>query len=308
MRLVTRSDFDGLVCAALLVDAGVVDEYKFVHPKDVQDGKIDITDNDVLANIPFDPACGLWFDHHSSEQERLRLNKEYKFTGVSKIAPSCATVVYEYYGGKSKFSKFDQNGLMSAVEKSDSALFTLDDILYPSGWELISFIVDPRTGLGRYGDYRISNYQLMLAMIEYFRNFNAEQILQIPDVIERVNRYFEQEKLYEEMIRNNSTTDENVLIIELQEVEEIYTGNRFKEYAMYPDQNVSVKTLWGFKKESMVISCGHSITNKTANSNIGSIMLAYGGGGHRFVGTCQVKVETWKKDRDAIVNKLIACG
>ena len=161
MRLVTRSDFDGLACAVLLVEAGIVDEYKFVHPKDVQDGKVEISKNDVLANIPFVPGCGLWFDHHSSETERLKLMEDSKFEGKSEKAPSCARVIYEYYGGAGKFSKFDETGLMAAVDKSDSGQLTADDIMAPTGWMLLSFIMDPRTSLGRYKDYRISNYSLM---------------------------------------------------------------------------------------------------------------------------------------------------
>jgi len=299
MRLVTRSDFDGLACAVLLVEAGVVDEYKFVHPKDIQDGKVAITSNDVLANIPYAQGCGLWFDHHSSETERLESNIEFK--GKVDVAPSCARVIYNYYGGEAKFSKFDKNGLMNAVDKSDSGNLSANDITGPKGWILLSFIMDPRTGLGRYKDYKISNYQLMEDMIQYCRKIDVADILAKPDVQERVNRYYEQEKAYEAMIKANSRVDGNVLITDLHNVEEILSGNRFKEYVLFPNQNISMRIIWGINKQNMVFTCGHSILNRTSKTDVGSLMLKYGGGGHRTVGTCQVPTDKWEKARDEII-------
>jgi nanoRNase/pAp phosphatase (c-di-AMP/oligoRNAs hydrolase) len=304
MRLLTRSDFDGLACAVLLVEAGIVDEYKFVHPKDVQDGLIEVTENDVLTNIPFVPGCGLWFDHHSSEEERLKLMEKFHFEGDSRPAPSCARVIYEYYGGAEKFSKLDETGLMAAVDKSDTADFTLEEVQNPTGWVLLSFIMDARTGLGRYRDYTISNYQLMEDMIQYCRTMNAEEILKIADVRERVQRYFEQEPLYEQMIRANSRADGNVLIIDLHDLDEILSGNRFKEYVLFPQCNISIRVIWGYKKQNMVFTVGHSIINKTSKTNVGSLMLKYGGGGHQKVGTCQVPVGDWEKLLAEIVEQM----
>jgi len=301
MRLLTRSDFDGLASAVLLVEAGIVDNYKFVHPKDVQDGEIEATEDDVLANIPFIPGCGLWFDHHSSEKERLNLSKQFDFKGASRPAPSCARIICDYYGGAEKFSRLDETGLMAAVDKSDSGQLTKDDILNPKGWMLLSFIMDPRTGLGRYRDYRISNYQLMEAMIQYCRTMTVEEILEIPDVQERVKRYFEQERAYEKMITSNSTVDKNVLVIDLHNVEEILTGNRFKEYVLFAEQNVSIRIIWGFRKQNMVFTCGYSIINRTSKTDLGSLMLKYGGGGHRHVATCQVPTEDWESVRADLV-------
>lgn len=301
MRLMTRSDFDGLACAVLLVEAGVVDDYEFVHPKDLQDGLIEVTANDVLANVPYVPGCGLWFDHHSSENERLELLKKQEYQGASMIMPSCARVIYDYYGGAEKFSKFDENGMMAAVDMCDSGQLSIEDIRNPEGWVLLGFIMDPRSGLGYHKEYRISNYTLMKDLIQYCRVMGADHILQLPDIQERIKRYFSQETEYEAMIRSNAHTEDNVLVIDLLEVEELKVGNRFKEYAMYPAQNISIRIMWGQRKEKVVFTCGHSILNRTSQTNVGHLMLQYGGGGHTRVGTCQIPVEDWIQVRNELI-------
>jgi nanoRNase/pAp phosphatase (c-di-AMP/oligoRNAs hydrolase) len=292
MRLITRSDFDGLACAALLEDHGVIDDYLFVHPKDMQDGKVQVSDNDILANVPFVPGCGMWFDHHSSEEERLAKNELLVFKGASYRAPSCARVIYDFFGGAPIFWKFDESGLLEAVDKSDSGSLSKEEIKQPRGWVLLSFIMDPRTGLGRFKDYRISNHALMKDMIGYCRTLKIDEILALPDVQERVDRYFEQELAYQAMLRAHSRTDGNVLLIDLRNVDEILSGNRFIEYALWPQQNVSLRVLWGREKQNVVITVGHSILDRSCLTDIGSLMLRYGGGGHRQVGTCQVETAT----------------
>ncbi|MDD5308879.1 MAG: exopolyphosphatase [Deltaproteobacteria bacterium] len=306
MRLVTRSDFDGLACAVLLVEAGVVDSFKFVHPKDVQDGLVEVTKDDVLANVPYARGCGLWFDHHSSEDERLLLEEDFTLRGASLPAPSCARVVYDYYNGSEKFEKLDRNGLMAAVDKTDSGDLTLDEIKNPRGWVLLSFMMDPRTGLGHHKGYRISNYQLMEDMIKYCRTMGPEEILKVPDVQERVRRYEEQQRAFEDMLRSNTTVDGNVIVTDLRNVGEIASGNRFTIYALYPEQNVSVQIMSGKEKKNVVFSVGHSIVNRTAESNVGSLMLKFGGGGHEKVGTCQVPPEDAERVRGEIIKRLKA--
>ncbi len=289
MRLVTRSDFDGLGCAAILKEVGEIDDIKFVHPKDIQDGIIEITGNDILANIPYVPGCGIWFDHHSSEHERKAFGD---FKGVSDpSAPSAARVVYNHYGGHETFKNDHLNDLVDAVDKADSAQFRKDEILDPDGWVLLSFVMDPRTGLGRYRDYRISNYALMMDMIDYCREKTDKEILELPDIKERTVRYFEQDKLFREMLLQNSTTSGSVVLTDLREQEEIYTGNRFLLYSLFPDQNISMQVMWGFQRQNIVITCGYSIINRSATADVGSLMLKHGGGGHRRVGTCQIPVD-----------------
>ncbi len=299
MRLLTRSDFDGLGCAVLLKEVDLIDDIKFVHPKDIQDGIIEVTADDVLTNIPFVPGCGLWFDHHSSEQERKAYGD---FKGASDpSAPSAARVVYDYYGGAERFSNSHFTELLNAVDKADSAQFTADEILNPTDWVLLSFVMDPRTGLGRYKDYRISNYSLMMDMIDYCRTKSIDEILAISDVEERIVRYFEQNELFRKMIQDNASVQGNAVVLDLRNQEEIYTGNRFLIYSLYAEQNISIQIMWGFRKQNIVITCGHSIINRSSHTDVGSLMLKYGGGGHRKVGTCQVPVE----DADQILQDII---
>ncbi|HOX28222.1 MAG TPA: exopolyphosphatase [bacterium] len=299
MRILTRSDFDGLGCCVLLKEAEKIDDIKFVHPKDIQDGKVEVAPDDILANVPYVKGCGLWFDHHSSEEER----EEYgEFKGASDPdSPSAARVIFNYYGGEERFPGPHFKALTAAVDKSDSANFTADEILNPSGWVLLSFIMDPRTGLGRYRDYRISNYQLMLDMIGYCREKTVEEILELPDVKERAARYFEQDKQFRDMIAARASAHGDAVVLDLRDQDEIFTGNRFLIYSLFPEQSISLQVMWGLNKQNIVITCGHSIIKRTSRVDVGSLMLKYGGGGHRKVGTCQVPTE----DADRIIREII---
>ncbi|WP_127585900.1 exopolyphosphatase [Paenibacillus koleovorans] len=284
MRLITRSDFDGLVCAMLFRKLGMIEEMKFVHPKDVQDGLVEVTANDILANLPYAPGCGLWFDHHSSELQRM--GEKVEFEGETRVAPSAARVVYDYYGGREKFGDIDE--IMAGVDKADSAQFSAEDILNPQGWDLLSFLMDSRTGLGRFHDYRISNYQLMEQLVSHIGDKNAEEILSLPDVQERVKRYHELNEPYVAMLKQYTRVEGNVILTDLRGVETIYPGNRFMIYALYPEQNISIWLVEGKGKANCVFACGHSIINRTSGVDVGALMLQYGGGGHKPAGTCQV--------------------
>ncbi|MDQ2798793.1 MAG: exopolyphosphatase [Armatimonadota bacterium] len=287
MRLVTRSDFDGLICTVLLKQVEWIDSIKFVHPKDLQDGQLEVTEDDVLTNVPYVPGCGLWFDHHASEIERV-VGKVY-FKGECRLAPSAARVVYDYYGGASRFGDIDE--MMREVDKADSARFDAEDILHPQGWVLLSFLMDARTGLGRFRDYRISNYQLMFNLIDACRENSIDEILAMPDVQERVERYFEQDALFRQMLATHSHTEGNVVITDVRGVDPIQSGNRFLVYALSPEQNTSIWIVNGRDNQNCVFACGHSILNKTSQTDIGALMRGFGGGGHHAAGTCQVPHE-----------------
>jgi nanoRNase/pAp phosphatase (c-di-AMP/oligoRNAs hydrolase) len=298
MRLITRSDFDGLACGALLKAMNLVDEWLFVHPKDIQDGLIDATKNDIVANVPYIKGCGLWFDHHSSEQERL--GSDIKFEGVSRTAPSCARVIYDYYGGDAKLGKFTE--MVKYVDKMDSANLTVDEIMHPSGWVLLGFISDPRTGLGRFRNFSISNFDLMKKLATVALDKSIEEILAMPDVKERINVYFEQNELFIQMIKEHSKVEGNAVIADMRGVKTIHTGNRFLIYTLFPEQNISVWVVPGKHQVNCVITVGYSIINKTAKVDVGSLMLKYGGGGHHQVGTCQ----TGCAETDRILAEIIA--
>lgn len=300
MRLVTRSDFDGLACGVLLKEAGIIDHWKFVHPKDLQDGLVEVTEDDCLANVPFVEGCGLWFDHHSSEHERLQL--EGKFKGESRLTPSCARIIYEYYGGAEKFPGYER--MMEAVDKVDSGNLTIEEIQNPVGWVLIGFLMDPRTGLGRWRNFSISNYQLMEKLIDACRTMSAEEILEMPDVKERVEIYQEQTEKFMEMIRNYTTTEGNLIISDLRGVDPIYSGNRFLIYSMYPEQNISAWIVSGKGGAGCSVAVGYSILNKTSTVDVGSLMLKYNGGGHKKVGTCQFSDENMAEELPKLLEEL----
>jgi len=287
MRLVTRSDFDGLACAMMLRELDIVDEIKFVHPKDVQDGKVELSQNDITTNLPYDPRVALAFDHHESEVDRLKALETGGKLIIDPNARSAARVVYDYYGGKETFPRVSDD-LMTAVDKGDSADFTLDEILHPTGWVLLHYLMDPRTGLGRFRNFRISNYDLMMELIGYCMDHSIDEILELPDVKERVDLYFEQSDLFEAQLKRIAKVYDKVVVLDLREEEVIHAGNRFMIYALYPETQISVHVAWGFKKQNTAVMIGKSIVNKGSKVDIGELCLKYGGGGHHNAGTCQL--------------------
>jgi len=298
MRLVTRSDFDGLACGALLKEAGLIDSFQFAHPKDLQAGLVEVTSNDILANVPYVPGCGMWFDHHTSEGERLGA---ISYRGMSRVAPSCARVIYDFLGGSSRFPKH-WDPMMEAVDKVDSANLSKVEIETPTDWILIGYIMDPRTGLGRFRQFRISNYQLMMDMIEYCRTMTAAEILRIPDVRERVDLYFEQDNLFRNMLKRCTRQVGEVIVIDFRDEDNIYAGNRFLVYTMYPEAKVSIHVTWGKERQNVALAMGNSILNRGSRANLGSIALHFGGGGHEAVATCQVAPKDVDSTLETIIN------
>ncbi len=284
-RLVTRSDFDGLVCAVLLKERDLIDEIKFVHPKDMQDGKVEVSDRDITTNLPYVPGVHLAFDHHLSEAVRNQVDPEHHI--ITPDAPSAARVVYDYFGGKEAFPAISDE-MMDAVDKADSAQFTLQEVLNPTGWVLLNFIMDARTGLGRFKEFRISNYQLMMDLIDCCQKLSIDEILELPDVKERTDLYFQHHENFQEQVKRCSVAYENFVVLDLRFEETIYAGNRFLIYALFPDCNISAHLMWGLNKQNTVFAVGKSILNRTSPINIGKLMLLYGGGGHENAGTCQV--------------------
>jgi nanoRNase/pAp phosphatase (c-di-AMP/oligoRNAs hydrolase) len=285
-RLVTRSDFDGLVCAALLKELGILDEILFVHPKDVQDGKVELTADDITTNLPYRPEVALSFDHHSSEE--LRVTEAVDNRVMVPGADSAARVVYDFFGGRQRFPNVSVE-MMEAVDRADAAKFSTDEILEPQGWILLSFLMDPRTGLGRFRNFRISNYQLMMQLIDHCLEMTIDEILASPDVAERVDLYREHAGDAEEQIRRCTTVHGRVIVLDLRDEEIIHPTNRFLLYALFPQARVSIHVLWGLRQQNTVFAVGRSIVDRSSTVDIGALMLAHGGGGHEAAGTCQIE-------------------
>lgn len=284
-RLVTRSDFDGLVCAVLLRELDLIDEIKFVHPKDMQDGKVEITDRDITTNLPYVPGAHLAFDHHLSET--IRNTGERPNHVIDAKAPSAARVVYDHYGGAAAFPRIAPD-MMAAVDKADAAQFSREEILDPQGWVLLNYLMDARTGLGRFREFRISNYALMMDLIAYCATHGIDDILALPDVRERVEVYFDHAERAKEQIRRCARVHGNLVVLDLRDEETIWATNRFMIYALFPQTNISIHVMWGVQKQNTVFATGKSILDRSSRTNVGELMLAYGGGGHQAAGTCQV--------------------
>lgn len=298
-RLVTRSDFDGLVCAVLLKHINMLDDILFVHPKDMQDGKVAVTNRDITTNLPYVDGVHLAFDHHSSEMTRNQGERSNHI--IDPHAMSAARVVYDHFGGAKTFPE-RWNTMMFEVDKADAAQFTKEEILHPQGWVLLNYLMDPRTGLGRFREFRISNYNLMMDLIDYCKDHDIDEIMQMPDVQERVKLYEEQAELFKAQVNKCSTVHKNLIVLDLQKEETIFAGNRFMIYAMHPETNISIHRLWGLKQQNTVFAIGKSIIDRSSKTNVGELCLKYGGGGHEAAGTCQIDNDK----ADQVLKELIA--
>jgi nanoRNase/pAp phosphatase (c-di-AMP/oligoRNAs hydrolase) len=286
----------------LLKELSLIDDFKFVHPKDMQDGIVDITPQDITTNLPYVSGCYLAFDHHLSEIKRSgdKLKQNHI---IDAKAPSAARVVYEYYGGKETFpAAWDD--MMAAVDKADAGQFSRDEILNPQGWVLLNYLMDSRTGLGRFREFRISNYQLMMELIDYCRNHTIEEIIMLPDVQERIELYQEHTEKFTQQVMSCTTVYRNLVLLDLREQQTIYAGNRFMIYALFPDCNISIHQVWGFKKQNTVFAIGKSILDRGSKTNVGDLCLQFGGGGHMAAGTCQVANGSCEETRDALIKQI----
>jgi len=288
-RLITRSDMDGLVCAVLLKELGLLGEIVFQHPKDMQDGKVAVTERDILTNLPYVPGCGMCFDHHASEAVRNQGGNDGLPDPNYILKPdakSAARVVYDHYGGRARFTRISDT-MMNAVDKADSAGFSMQDVLEPRGWELLSFLMDARTGLGRFRSFHVSNYQLMMKLIDCCRDMDIADILALPDVKERVDLFFAQHHYFRAQVERVAKVHGKLVVLDLREEETIYAGNRFVVYAMFPQCDISMHVMGGREKANTVYTVGKSIFDRGCPIDVGALMLQHGGGGHPAAGTCQ---------------------
>jgi len=302
-RLITRSDFDGLACAVLLEELELIDDILFVHPRQMQYGEVDVTDNDISTNVPFDERIYLAFDHHLSEMERVGGRRDNHV--IDPTAPSAARVVYNYFGGEEGFP-YVSGELMDAVDQADSARYEMDDVLDPQGWALLNFIMDPRTGLGRFRGFRMPNYELMMGLIEDCRNHTIEEILELPDVKERIDLYNEHRPRFEDQLRRCTTMHGKLAVIDTRRETEIWCGNRFLVYALFPECNISMHVVMGKQDRNTVFAVGKSIFDRSSPVNVGELMLRFGGGGHRAAGTCQADNPIAEETMAELIHRITA--
>ena len=292
MQLVTRADWDGLVCTVLLSKTDKIDGIFFAHPKDMQDGKVKIPKGAVVANLPYHPDCGLWFDHHVSEEEKARkLGDQLK--GRFALAPSAARLVYDYYGGEAKFPEYKE--LLGITDRVDGAQLTLEDVTHPQGYVLLAYTIDPRSGLQGYQSY-------FLWMVELLKEQPLEKIMADPEVKTRCETILAEDTRFRRALLINSKQDGNVVITDFRGLGEVPPGNRFLIYALFPTANVSVRLFDGPGGKTMVVALGHSIFNRTCQTNLGELLSKYGGGGHAGAGTAQLP----KAGADAKIAEIIA--
>lgn len=306
-RLVTRSDFDGLVCAVLLSHLDLINDILFVHPKDMQDGLIAVGPRDITTNLPFVAGVHLAFDHHLSEALRHAGLARDPIHIIDPQAPSTARIVYDYYGGASVFPAAWAD-MMAAVDKGDSAQYTQSDVLDPQGWDLLNFLMDARTGLGRFKQFRVSNYNLMMDLIACCKDHGIDAIMALPDVRERSELYREHGQQCKDQIQRCAVLHKNLVVLDLRDEQRIYAGNRFIIYALFPDVNISIHVLAGLRRQNTVFATGKSILNRTSTTNIGALMLEYGGGGHRNAGTCQVSNGLAEDVLAALIGRIVRAG
>ena len=299
-RLLTRSDFDGLVCALLLKEQNLVDDILFVHPRDMQLGQVELTDRDISANLPYTEGIFMCFDHHESEAIRGEKRDNHI---IKPTVLSAARVIYDYYGGEKSFPAHFKY-MIDAADKIDSASLTMNEVMHPTNWVLLGFITDSRTGFGRFKNFRISNYDLMMKLVDLCRKKTLDEILVFPDIQERIALYRNHEPLVRRQLEKCSRVDGKILITDLRNVDTIYVENRFLRYALYPQINISIQIMWGRNRQNTVFALGRSIFNKTSKVNIGSLILGFEGGGHEGAGACQVDNDKVDESLAEIVKRI----
>jgi len=292
MRLVTRGDMDGLTCAVLITSCEEIEDIQLAHPQDITEKRLFISDDDIIANLPYQSGCGKWFDHHLLTDANARPPEQ--FDGRYGLAPSAARMVYEYYLGRCPdIQKYER--LLAETDRLDSAQLALEDVLDPKDHILLGYTLDPRTGLGAFEDY-------FRKLVDWLKTLPIEEILAQPAVQERISKIRANDQAFREATLSNSRLDGNVVFTDFRNVSPIPVGNRFLVYTLFPQSNVSVRVHWGPSKEHVACALGHSIFNRTCRTAVGELLARYGGGGHRGAGTCLLPAAT----ADAQVGEIIA--
>lgn len=301
MRLVTRGDMDGLTSAVIITLKEPIDEIVLVHPQDITDKKVPIRRDDILANVPYHPDAGMWFDHHLLTESNEKPPPNFK--GRHRIAPSAARLVYEYY--LEKYPNDPQlkrlSKLVDETDRLDAAQLTPEDVENPRDYILLGYTIDSRTGLGKFEGY-------FSKLVEWLKTMSIQEVLEQPIVKERVERIRREQEDFKRLIQRNSFQLNNVVVTDLREVERLPAGNRFLIYTLFPDTNVSLRVHWGPSHNSVIAAVGHSIFNRTCKTSVGDLMSRYGGGGHQGAGTCVLPLDSAADAIDEILFELQANG
>jgi hypothetical protein len=295
--LVTRADFDGLVCGALITKFEKIDSYLFVEPKFMQDRLVEVHSGDIIANLPYHPNCTLWFDHHITNTMPEFDRPIVPGKGGFRLAPSAARVVYEYYTelaanrdpavGAQQAAEIERflttdrmKYLLQEADKIDAGQLTREDVMNPQGYVLISMTTD-----GRYAE----DEPYWRRIIDLLRDQNLEETLQDPEVASRCQRVLDYQEKLRAILLKNTTLKGNVIYVDLRPVHDMPDGNRFLLFTLFPQGNIAVKVSYDTQRENTTaISVGYNIFNKTSSVNVGELLQRYGGGGHRVVGSCRV--------------------
>jgi nanoRNase/pAp phosphatase (c-di-AMP/oligoRNAs hydrolase) len=303
-RLVTRSDFDGVVCGALFNELEMIEDVSFAEPREMQAGKVEISDHDITANLPYVEGVHICFDHHVSESERIGEKENHV---IDPDAPSAAHVVYDYYGGAEKLPNISPE-LLIAVDKADSAQYSQEDVLAPEGWVLLNFVLDPRTGLERVKEFSISKDELLVRLMTYCRHNPIEEILVLPDVAERIEAYLFNSEFGELQVARCTEIRGDVAITDARSEDQLHMVNRFMVYALNPEAKVSLSIQAGPEPGHCTIAAGKSIINRDSSANLGTMLLEFGGGGHANAGTCQVADDKVDEVVATLVERINAAG
>lgn len=291
MRLITRGDLDGLTCAVFITQKEQIDELLFAHPKDMQDGLVEVRQGDAVANLPYHPMCGLWFDHHESEEEAAQVAR---FRGRYGVAPSAARLVYEYYEDPA-FARYGE--MLAETDRVDSARLAVEDVIHPARWVLLSYTLDPRSGLGQFKQYFVK-------LLDAAKTQRIEDILEIPEVSGQVQRWRVEQERFEEVTREHSYLDRSVIVTDFRELDARPVGNRFLVFTMYPQGNIQALIFWGRERKNVVVAVGHSIFNRTSKVHVGKLLGQYGGGGLKGAGTCQLPTEQADQKISEIIKQI----
>ncbi len=293
MRILSRGDLDGLTSTVFLSFVEKIEEIRFAHPKDVQDGLVPCDAEDIVVNLPYVKGCGLWFDHHVTEEAKIESVGPFK--GRFALSPSAARVIYDHYK-RPEFERFLD--LLDATDRLDSARLMPADVSDPKGWILLGYTLDPRTGLGP----EFQKYFRWLA--EYVKEVPLAKILQHPEVKKRCDHVLRDQEDFKKLLKKSSRLEGNVIISDLRGAKDAPVGNRFLIFTLFPEGDVEVRIFRGKEGKTVNVAVGHSIFRRTCTVSAGDLCARYGGGGHFGAGTCQLAHEAAETKIAEIISRL----